>query len=727
MGDRKRNAASLATFLTMGVALAASDGMAQSATPGSTVYLDPMSVEGESSETDTARRRLEATPGGVALVEPGASRGRADVNLGDSLGFVPGVVIQNYFGGNDQPRLNIRGSGLQQSPVERGVLTLQDGLPLNRADGAFIAGLANPGYADAIEVYRGYTTNRLGAAVLGGALNFISPTGSTAPGVKARMETGSFGQFNGSLQAGGALEKADGLISYSYSGRDGYRDFNDSERQIVETNGGFDLNDHFQTRFFAGYTDLSFDVPGPVPKDQVKSNPQGSHGGPVVVPGVGATRPGPNVLRDKPQRETTQYRLGNRTTGQFGDHVVDMALGYAGTEDEFRFPVTAGIRETDSDDVTFIARYSWSPDQAEPLPLFESSLRYSIGWANRDYYLNQRGSKGEKFGRNDLDSSIAAFFSGFNIPLGEQFTLSPALTLTHAKLENDDKWGASVRPTYNAVSGVIGSVAAKDNSYSRSYDGFSPSLALSFRPMDDQMVYGALSRSFEPPTQDDLLSARGGTPNSSPTGFDTPDLDAQTATTAEIGWRGKAGLIDLDVGTYYSWIKDEILVISDASGLSGYTRNADQTRHFGIELGGSAQILDDVGLRLAYTYQDFRFHDSDKYGNNRLAGAPSHIIAALARYDVTSDVSLEADVRWILEKTPVDNMNTLYNDPWAVFGLRANWDITEKLTIYGEARNLFDEKYAAASVTLDQASRADQAAFLPADGRAFYMGVKATF
>lgn len=72
-------------------------------------------------------------------------------------------------------------------------------------------------------------------------------------------------------------------------------------------------------------------------------------------------------------------------------------------------------------------------------------------------------------------------------------------------------------------------------------------------------------------------------------------------------------------------------------------------------------------------------------------------------------------------------MNTLYNDPWVVFGLRANWDITEKLTIYGEARNLFDEKYAAASVTLDQASRADQAAFLPADGRAFYMGVKATF
>lgn len=41
-------------------------------------------------------------------------------------------------------------------------------------------------------------------------------------------------------------------------------------------------------------------------------------------------------------------------------------------------------------------------------------------------------------------------------------------------------------------------------------------------------------------------------------------------------------------------------------------------------------------------------------------------------------------------------------------------------------RNVFDETYAGSTLIVDQA-RADQAAFLPGDGRAFYAGVQARF
>lgn len=104
--------------------------------------------------------------------------------LSKALRQVPGVVVQDFFGGNDQPRIQIRGSGLQQNPVERGITVLQNGLPINRADGSYVVGLANPSQAETLEVYRGYVANRLGATVLGGALNFVSPTGSSAPGVR---------------------------------------------------------------------------------------------------------------------------------------------------------------------------------------------------------------------------------------------------------------------------------------------------------------------------------------------------------------------------------------------------------------------------------------------------------------------------------------------------------------------------------------------------------------
>jgi iron complex outermembrane receptor protein len=75
---------------------------------------------------------------------------------------------------------------------------------------------------------------------------------------------------------------------------------------------------------------------------------------------------------------------------------------------------------------------------------------------------------------------------------------------------------------------------------------------------------------------------------------------------------------------------------------------------------------------------------------------------------------------------PVDNMNTLYADPYAVVDLRSEYKIDKTFRVFGEVANLFNKTYAATSVVVDQA-RADQAVFLPGDGRGFYAGVKATF
>ena len=83
-------------------------------------------------------------------------------------------------------------------------------------------------------------------------------------------------------------------------------------------------------------------------------------------------------------------------------------------------------------------------------------------------------------------------------------------------------------------------------------------------------------------------------------------------------------------------------------------------------------------------------------------------------------------MRWVPEKTPIDNLNTLYSDPYAVFDLRAEREIRDGLVVFAEGLNLFDETYAASTLVVDQA-RADQAVFLPGDGRAFGAGVSLKF
>ncbi|MFA5539957.1 MAG: TonB-dependent receptor plug domain-containing protein, partial [Gemmobacter sp.] len=124
--------------IAAGTALGGAAALAQSASPGAVIVLDPYTVLG-----DPLAQRFAETPGGAARIDRGEApvAGAAAPTLREELSGTPGVVVQEFFGGNDQPRVQIRGSGLQQNPSERGLLVLQDGMPVNRADGAYVVGL----------------------------------------------------------------------------------------------------------------------------------------------------------------------------------------------------------------------------------------------------------------------------------------------------------------------------------------------------------------------------------------------------------------------------------------------------------------------------------------------------------------------------------------------------------------------------------------------------------
>ena len=169
-----------------------------------------------------------------------------------------------------------------------------------------------------------------------------------------------------------------------------------------------------------------------------------------------------------------------------------------------------------------------------------------------------------------------------------------------------------------------------------------------------------------------------------------------------------------------------MLSLRDVTGASLGAVNAGQTRHFGVELGLLASLTEKLSARIAYTFQDFRFHDDPARGENRLAGAPRHVFNASARYAVTPALSLQAEVDWFPGKTPVDNMNSVHTDGYATVDLGASYAITEHVSVYGEARNIFDKTYASSTLIVDQASPT-QAVYLPGDGRAFYAGLTVNF
>ena len=154
------------------------------------------------------RQRLEQLPGGTNLIQPQQAARLA--TLRDALDYQPGIVLQDFFGATDQPRLSIRGSGIQSNPVNRGVVLLQDGLPLNEADGSFVIGTLEPRNAALVSARRGANTLTPSATTLGGELDFQSLTGADEQGV-VRAEVGSFGRK--------ALQGALGLVGQQWDGR----------------------------------------------------------------------------------------------------------------------------------------------------------------------------------------------------------------------------------------------------------------------------------------------------------------------------------------------------------------------------------------------------------------------------------------------------------------------------------------------------------------------------
>lgn len=722
--------------------------LGQSATPGTVVRLEPIDVKGEPlDDLARAREKLNAIPGGTALVETEALQGRANRTLSDALRTTQGVVIQDFFGGFDQPRVQIRGSGLQQNPVERGVFFLQDGLPLNRADGSYIVALAEPRASEFIEVNRGYATNRLGATVLGGSLNFVSPTGSSQPGFAARAEGGSFAHADAAAAYGFASEDYDAYLSVGGGRRDGFRDYNDSWRAGIDANAGFDLADGASARLFAGYRDLRFDVAGPLTRELLGDDPRQNFAGPTVTrtpSGLVASNPGPNVRRDNPMREARQGRVGARASYETGEHVFDAAAGFSYTDDRFAFPIPGGVRDTEGGDLALVGRYAWRRDPEAPLPLAEATLTVALGQADRTYAANVGGNPGPVFGRNDLSAVTLSGFVGGNIPLGRGFTLAPGVALSYALRDNDDTYGADTRPTvaFNPLDPQVrlpdGAVPSEDTSYERNYFGVSPSLALSWRPAESHLLFAAVSRSFEPPTHDDLIATLNGTPNSSPgrpipgipslpvAVFATPDLDAQTATTVEVGWRGELGPVTLDAVLYHSWVEDELLSLRDESGVSLAAINADDTRHLGLEIAATARLAERLTARLAYTFQDFRFDDDPVRGDNRIAGAPPHVIGLDLAWEAIDGLTLGGTLNWRPDQTPVDNLDTLSTRTYATLDLRARYELRPGFGLFVEGRNVTDETYEASTLVVDQA-RPDQAAFIPGDGRAVYGGFDVRF
>jgi iron complex outermembrane receptor protein len=680
--------------LTVPVPIAIASIVISHAASAQPVQTPPVVVRGDSGPSsltapsvNDAREQINRTPGGVEIVPAEEFRDTRALTPKDMLDYVPGVYAQPKFG--EDSRLSIRGSGLSRNFHLRGLRLLQDGVPLNIADGSGDFQELDPLAYRYAEVYKGANALQYGAATLGGAVNFVTPTGYDFPRFLGRAEYGSFDSRRFQVGSGGVEDRWDYFITPTWSLSSGFRDQSAFDNKKLNSNVGYRFDDTSETRFYFSYNNIDQEVPSSVLKASALNTPR------VVAP--------INITNNY-KRDIEAFRLANRSTFLIGDYEVT-AGAYA--YDRSLFHPIFQVIDNDIRDYGVFARASSEGTLFGNRDRFQFGANIGAGTNDNRRFVNNRGSRGALTFNTEEEAFNVDVFGENQYFFLPQVAFVTGLQLNHSSREANDRF-----------------LSDGNDSDERDYNSVNPKLGVLWEVDRNTQVFGNVSKSSEPPTFSEL------NPTATP-GF--ARLEQQKAITAEIGTRGRREDYAWDVSIYRAWVKDELQLFTQPDGTS-QASNADRTIHQGVELGFDLGVIkelfvsgakpDRIWWRNSYTFSDFRFDGDPRFGDNELPGAPPHYLRSELRYVHPDGYYFGPNVEWVPSAYFVDNANTLKTDPYALLGFRAGYTVAKGLTVFFDGRNLTDERYISTVSVVPVATATNSNLFFPGDGRALFAGVE---
>lgn len=652
----------------------------------------------------------------------------------DALRYEPGVVIQEFFGANDQPRLSIRGSGIQSNPQRRGLYLLQDGIPINHADGSFIIGIIDPAVSESVEVFKGANALKYGAATLGGAINFNSRTGRFSPGIQLKTEVGSFDYAQLTMLMGKQWGKKDVFLSITGSTRKGFRDHNQNQRLNLTANFGYRFSRRIDNRTYINYSNINFDIPGPLTLAMLKEDPSQINKG-IDLPYY----MGPYIERDKPGREAILMRISNKTSFKINtDLEVSIAAYCQYLQDRFVFPIVLSTQRSKGFDAGIYFRAQYKTPKAK----LSLGILGSLGNLNRNGHINKNGLDSYMFSKDQLNAQNLTLYLGYNYFLNKKWHLIANLQTVYNERNSKDVFPEpELRPWYSHTSHQYRYFNSSNISLNQNFFAVNPRIGFIHHTGNTIQVFGNLSGSYEPPTYDELVGTRVTyNINTSPKDLFAIKLDKQSAITSELGSRYEGKRIGWNFSVYRSWIKDELLEVKDFVLGEKKTRNYPFTIHQGVEFGFravpfydifSTSKKDKIIVRGMYTYSDFYF-DSGEYNGRKIAGIPPHYVTGSLEYNHT-DFFMSMTIESQPTTSFIDNANTFSQPAYTIFGFRVGIKQWKKISCYVEGKNIFNKHYASSYVISDQVivppipfpefTVDNLALFNPGATRAFYFGI----
>lgn len=684
----RMSAAPLALLLAAHGAPAAAEPVTPAQDPVATV--DSVIVTGLRDPEDPpvvaeARARLSRTPGAVAVVSAESLESRYAPNIADVLRDVPGVFAQKKWGGD--VRIAIRGSGIGNANHLRGLFVSQDGIPFNEADGFGDVQMVDPLLARYTEVYKGGNALRFGGALLGGAVNLVTPNGRTSDETASlRLDYGSWRTARAHAELSGVRGDWDGFIGVTGVTSDGWRQYSEGQQQYLTLNLGRRLGEDREVRLIVQGAYIHQDIPGSLTLTQALTTP-------VMA--------APANLANQYQRDYASVRTTVSTRWRLTPGLLFEGAVY-GTWKDLHHPIFQVIDQQSRNYGAF-GRLDWEGRLFGKRADAFGGLWIRAGDLDAQQFVNARGSSGARTASARQNAQAADLFAEGRLFVADRLALVAG-----------GAWGWAGRDFERfALPEVAGSFA---QTLEKDYDWFAPRLGLLWESDDGDQIYANVTRSVEPPNFSSMSPTVGG----------FAPVEAQEAWTWEAGLRGRNARFSWDATVYRAELDNELLtfVVNPALGIPAATFNAGPTVHQGIEAALDWRFAPAWRLRQTYTYSDFFFEGDRVYGDNDLPLVPPHLYRAELRYSHPSGWFVAPQVEWTPSDTWVDYANTLRAPGYAVLNLNLGWRLDDGASLFVDARNLLDERYVSNFSAVTDARVASTAVFWPGEGASAFIGLR---
>jgi iron complex outermembrane receptor protein len=601
-------------------------------------------------------------------------------NIKDILDFIPGVFAQQRNGA-ESARISIRGSGLGRQFQGGGLLLLQDGIPLNSADGSFDFQSIDPWLIDYVSVYRGGNGIALGGSTLGGVIQL----GSTQPNQKEddfiRLSGGSFGTQRGmvSYTSGGASNFL--RIRASHFNQDGFRVQNQQRSNRIDLQYFSGGDSRFDHRVGIYHLNTQAELPSSLSKSLIEQNPRGSRGF--------------NIF------------------GNFNRDLTLTRLSYQLSDENLSATFFIASKKLDNPVFTYINRDSDDAGINLAWQRGAHRIQFNTIWGEQHELRreNEGGFPGEK--RLFREQNARTTTAGYHYQL-------PLLRKNNSTILNVD---FGIQAIY-AQRDIDESFPELINS-NRSYSQINPRIALSYRPQINVQWFTSLTRSFEAPTFSELN-------NGNQPGINA-GMKAQSADTFEIGGSGFTQRLVWDISLYYSQIDNEFIRFRFPDGATR-TTNAKQSIHWGLEGLLRWQIADNLltnsdQLSITNSYQNnqFRLDNNDEFTNNKIPGIPEHYFQSRLEYKHPSGWQIIPSIEWVPSAYYIDLANTVKTDNYLLTGLSIIYKHSDKLQWYFDAKNLNNQTYISTTLPIPDAGGSDGNYFYSGEGRGFTTGLRWSF